>query len=243
MENMLKYDVSETSEYLDKTFSQGGQWEKNNGRNQTRRFAECFTQNTNIPFKEFSLLDVGCALGDAAPVFRKAYPEARLYGCDVSQVAIERCKKDHGNSAEFFKAGFEDISGLWDVIYCSNVLEHFEEYKKIASWLLNKCNILYIMAPFFELKKGKPLDPKGDTVHKVTLYKDSFDELFKQGLLSSPIRTTIIRCPGAWSPPLLKEISREIRRGLKMIFLRQYCPPRLRQIIYELINKNYRSNE
>lgn len=34
---------------------------------------------------------------------------------------------------EFFRAGFEDISGFRDAIYCSNVLEHFEKYTEIAS--------------------------------------------------------------------------------------------------------------
>jgi len=243
MEKLFKYDVSETSEYFDKAFSPGGQWETNNGRNQTRRFAECFVRNIKIPFEEFLLLDVGCVLGDAAPVLHKAYPKARLYGCDVSQVAIDRCKEDYGHIAEFFRAGFEDILGFWDMIYCSNVLEHFEEYKEIASWLLNKCNVLYIMTPFFELKNGQPLNPKVETGHKVTLYQNSFDEFYKQGFLSLPIKTKKIRCPKAWSPPLLKEISREIRRGIKMIIFRRYFPPRMRQIIYELRNKDYIQNE
>ncbi len=235
----VKYSVTETSEYFDKAFSEGGQWESNNGREQTRRFAECFVKYTKIPLDRFSLLDVGCALGDAMPVLRTTYPNARLYGCDVSRVAVDRCRKDYGEMAEFFRAGFEEISGTWDVIYCSNVLEHFEGYVEIASLLLAKCEILYIMTPYHELnKKGRPLDPGTETHHKVTFYEDSFGDLHKRRLISSPIRTRIIRCPGAWSPSLPKEISREIRRGIKMVFSRKYLPPRNRQIIYEIIKQS-----
>ena len=75
-------------------------------------------RNIKFPFEDFSLLDVGCALGDAVPVLHKSYPKARIYGCDVSEIGIDRCKKDHGHIAKFFKAGFEDISGFWDVIFC-----------------------------------------------------------------------------------------------------------------------------
>lgn len=79
--------------------------------------------------------------------------------------------------------------------------------------------------------------------HRVTLYKNSFDDFYENGLLSSRITTKIIRCPKAWSPPFLKEISREVRRGLKMMFLRTYLPPRGRQIIYEMRSRDYGDRE
>lgn len=234
MSETLQYDLTESADYLDKVFSEDGQFENKNGRFQTRRFAECFVRNVSISPNDFSLLDVGCALGDAIPVLHNAYPMARLAGCDLSGIAIERCTKDYGHLATFFRAGFEDMSGTWDIIYCSNVLEHFERYHEIAAWLLSKCRTLYVMTPYMELKNGLPIDPKASDGHKVTLDEHSFDSLYDEGLLADSIRTTIIRCPGAWSSPLWKESIRAAKRAALKILLNKHVPPKGRQIIYEL---------
>jgi hypothetical protein len=223
--------------HLDKVFREGGHWESSGGRKQTEGFARTFVRHMKIPMREFSLLDVGCALGDSLSVFRTAYPNSRLFGCDVSEVAIERCKAEHPY-AEFFKAGFAELSGFWDVIYCSNVLEHFQDYKTAASCLISKCRIAYIMVPYFELKDGKPLAPNGYGQHQVTFRKDSFDFLYQQGLLASPVKTKIVRSPH-FSPQLVTEIWREIRRAVKMAFHMRYIPPRDRQIIFELRNSSF----
>lgn len=87
---------------------------------------------------------------------------------------------------------------------------------------------------YYELKSGRSLDPRTDTGHNVTLYKNSFGELYEKGLLLAPMKTTIIRCPRALSVPLIKEGSREVRRAAKMICLRKYFPPQMRQMICEL---------
>jgi len=143
------------------------------------------------------MLDVGCALGDAIPVWRKKYPDAKLYGCDVCETAIERCQHEYGHIAKFFRASFEEITGFYDVIYCSNVLEHFEGYIEIAEHLLSLCRILYVMVPFNELREGKPLCPAPGKYHVTTFYTNSFDKLLERGK-ASRIETKIFSCPGAW---------------------------------------------
>ncbi len=220
---------------LDIAFCPGGPWEAKNGPRSTANFAKAFVKNVTIPFDNFTLLDVGCALGNAVPVFKEAYPNAKLYGCDVSDIALARCNLDYGHMASFFNAGFEELSGFWDVIYSCAVLEHFKDYQKVASCLVSRCKVAYIMVPYFELKHGVPLDATDD--HKVTFYKDSLDTLYEQGLLASPVKAKVIRCPKAWSPPLPKEILYEIRRAVKMASFRRYFPPKGRMIIYELHNK------
>jgi hypothetical protein len=237
MKQAVSCEAGWPSGHLDKVFLPGGHWESNGGRGQTAGFAKCFVKNVTIPLDDFSLLDVGCALGDASPVFKSAYPKARLFGCDVSEVAIERCKTDYGHIADFFKSGLEELSGSWDVIYCSNVLEHFREYMQAASWLVSKCRIAYIVTPYFELRDGRELTFSADGQHGVTFYRNSFDTLYEQGLISSPAISKVIRCPKVYSPPWPKEILRAIRRMGKMVFFRRYFPPKGRQIIYELHNK------
>src|SRR6185369_16317940 len=56
-------------------FAPGGGWEHNGGRRQTRIFAEQFTKRFAMRRdSSFSLLDVGCALGDALRHFAETYP-------------------------------------------------------------------------------------------------------------------------------------------------------------------------
>ena len=114
MGTILKYNISATLKHFDKAISPEGQRKTHEGCDQTRRFTECFVRNIKIPFDEFSLLDVGCALGDAVPVLHKSYPKVRIYGCDVSEIGIDRCKKDHGTLLNFSKRDSKiyQVSGM-----------------------------------------------------------------------------------------------------------------------------------
>lgn len=190
--------------HSEEAFVKGGSWERKRGRTQTRLFAECFHRYTKVPLiGSFSILDVGSALGDALPVWHRYYPAANLFGCDVAQVAVDRSVELYGNLARFFRAGFEEIQDTWDVIYCSNVLEHFEQHLEIARELLNHCTILYVMTPFAELRGRKPLTPKKGSFHVATFYKNTFDPLEKERIAKITYR--IVRCPITWSPMWIGE--------------------------------------
>lgn len=190
-------------------FAVGGQWEENGGRFQTRVFAENFTAHADILAQDvFSLLDVGCALGDALKHFSKEYPKASLYGVDFSNVAIERCKKEFDRLARFSTASIDDIEGQYDVIYCSNMLEHFADFDDKARKLATHCSRLCILVPFNELKNGLPLRPSATEHHQKTFYEDSFDFLVRDGL-ATRIRTAVFSCPGAWGWTLKSKIKQE----------------------------------
>jgi SAM-dependent methyltransferase len=217
----LKLQLSElnpnTRERSEFVFAEGGHWEKNTGRDQTRRFAEFFHQNVRIPWDSFSVLDVGCALGDALRVWHEKYPSAELYGCDVAETAARRCQERYGGIARFFRASFEELQGFWDVIYCSNVLEHFEQHVEIAEALLLRCKVLFVLSPFGELRDGNPLKPNGEEYHVATLYRDSFDALVRRDR-ASRIETLIMGCPGAWGLRRLQKI-----RWLVASVLKNHC--------------------
>src|SRR3954447_5926304 len=107
-----------TPEQWNTYFRPGGQWELNEGRKQTRLFAEYFHRAVRVPLAPgFSVLDMGCALGDALPIWHEHYPAARLYGCDYVPTSVERAREAYGNFATVFQAGWEDLRGSWDVIY------------------------------------------------------------------------------------------------------------------------------
>lgn len=95
-----KVERLESAGQWDQYFQSG--WEENDGRIQTRLFAESFEKNFHrIPFSCRSVLDCSCALGDSIPVLRRTFPEAELFGFDFSKVAIDLCNERFSKLAIF----------------------------------------------------------------------------------------------------------------------------------------------
>lgn len=138
-----------TKSYWDNRFS-SGDWELKKGRNQTEQFAISQIPKLKIP-KEFTgtILDFGCGLGDAFPIYKKAYPNARLIGLDISEEAIKKCKEKYSNIADFI-IGDYSITPKVDIIIASNVFEHLTDDISIAKHLLEKCQQLNIIVPYEE---------------------------------------------------------------------------------------------
>lgn len=175
-------------------------WERNRGRQQTWLFARYFLDTFRLPESTRTLLDVGCAMGDALPAFHARYPALELHGCDVSSAAIDQARACYGEIATFHVWGFEEIQGCFDVIYCSNTLEHFENYLNIARQLLTHCKRLYILVPYLELgENGRPLEPADGQWHVATFDAASFDPLMREAKVSR-IRHWLHPCPVAWGP-------------------------------------------
>ena len=160
----MSYNIN-TVEYWDARFA-SGDWEAKHGRWQTRSFAEKQVELLRLP-KTFdgSLLDFGCGLGDAVPVYRKRFPQADLFGCDHSKKAIELCREEYGNMAEFIHGDHDSIPSV-DVIISSNVLEHISNDQLIVEKLLHRCSELYVFVPYMQ----NPLPPE----HVNAYNKDTF---------------------------------------------------------------------
>ncbi len=191
---------SELKDYhwWERYFAPGGDWERFGGRQQTRIFAEQFLRRADLPRDgEFSLLDVGCALGDALELFAGTYPRAKLHGLDFSATAISRAKLVLGERARLAQGDIESVNGDFDFVYCSNTLEHFADFDRKARSLLRHCKRLFVMVPFHELLEGHPLQPAPTEHHQHTFERESFDFLVREGL-ASRVDTSIFACPGAW---------------------------------------------
>ncbi len=124
------------------------------GRKQTHEYANANVKmmNLNIEFNG-SILDFGCATGDSIPIYKKHFPNAKLYGVDIAKQAISVAIKNWGDIAEFYSLDYQNLPDKYNTIIASHVMEHLNEDKKIVIELLNKCNILYIFVPY----KEKPL--------------------------------------------------------------------------------------
>lgn len=201
--------------WWERYFAEGGDWERNGGRQQTRIFAEHFVVRAALGRdRPFTLLDAGCALGDALAVFGKAWPQAQLSGIDFSAVAIARARQSLPSSVQLHCGDLDTISGYHDAIFCSNTLEHFADFETRAARMLAHCRQLFVMVPFRELKHGRPLEPDPAEHHQHTFDRDSFDGLISSGL-AARIEAQVFACPGAWGwsrPQHLVQFAKNLAR-------------------------------
>jgi ubiquinone/menaquinone biosynthesis C-methylase UbiE len=214
-------------------FVEDGGWERNRGKTQTRMFAEAFCQHVRLDYAgTFTLLDVGCALGDALRAFHEHYPNAELHGIDISDVAISRCQAELGVQAQFSVGSIERLVQSFDVIYVSNVLEHFTDYKEKVRSLTKHCRRLCIMVPFNERCNGKPLMPDPNQHHQHTFQRNSFDYLVREGV-AKLVCPHVVSCPGAWGWTLRQKVKQELKNPIRWLLGR----PRsyeLLQVIFDI---------
>jgi len=221
-------------QWWDDYFSVGGGWEKNGGRRQTRIFAEQFTRRLEINrCASFSLLDVGCALGDALKHFSAVFPNASLHGIDFSETAIARCRDELKGAACLAVADIDSIAGHYDLIYCSNTLEHFPDYDGKARNLAHHCSRLCLLVPYEELQAGRPLRPSPSEHHQHTFYPHSYDFLLQEGLARN-ITTCTFACPGAWGWNARQRLKETLKNVFRPLVGRQQAREP-RQIFYDII--------
>jgi len=140
-------DNINTKQFWEANFQAGSHQAR---ENQTRQFAESQIKYFDIG-ADFSgtILDFGCALGDAIPVYRQAYPRAKLMGIDLSVTAIKACDEKFGDIATFISGDHKSVPKV-DVIIASNVFEHLSNDLEVARELLTRCGTLYIIVPYRE---------------------------------------------------------------------------------------------
>jgi SAM-dependent methyltransferase len=212
-----------TYNYWERRFSTGD-WEAKQGREQSTSFARKLVQYLGIPASfPGTILDFGCALGDAIPVYRAAYPFASLIGMDMSPTAIEKCKENHGHIAHFFRGDYRDVPDV-DVIIASNIFEHLTNDVDIALHLLTKCSDLYIMVPYKEM-----IWPGGEHINAYD--EKSFSQL-------DPLRHVVLTCKG-WSQrgwDLWFNV--HAKNILRLLLGRPTVRPR-RQILFHFVRRSH----
>jgi hypothetical protein len=217
MANRLGYDVEVNSEqYWNFRFG-SGDWSAKGGLSQTAAFAKSQVRRFQLG-SDFrgSLCDFGCGAGDSFPVYRDAFPNARLFGVDFSRDAIDLCQARFGELATFI-CGDPSVVPECDVIVCSNVLEHIGDDLETAALLQSRCKKLFVIVPYRE----SPLCEE---------HRRAYDDRSFQSL--HPIRTEIFDSPG-WSDNGWKGFVRV--HGLNPLRFLMGRPVRRRrfQILYE----------
>jgi SAM-dependent methyltransferase len=141
-------------------------WEKGiNGNYQTAHFISQVLANIDMRHYEKldsakRLLDYGCAMGQAAKILGALFPKLKILCYDKSDYAMEKIKE---NSLEVISSMPKKLRDEFDVIYCSNTIEHFDN--------LNLCEfeakeMTIFLVPYDQNLQGWPGEPvpeKGNT--------------------------------------------------------------------------------
>lgn len=203
-----------TRSYWEGRFS-SGDWEEKQGRLQTQGFA--LSQVKLFPMgRAFDgvLVDFGCGLGDAIPVYRQRYPSAKLIGVDFSSSAIDKCREMYGSQAAFISGSIDDVP-LADVIVASNVLEHITNDLAVVSELQTKCKLLIVIVPY----KEDPLCSEHIRAYDESYFLNHGQQRFK-----------VFHAKG-WSEFGRGLVSLYVRNSLRFL-MRRGVRRRRRQIIY-----------
>lgn len=74
------------------------------------------------------ILEYGCGIGRNLIFLQRYFPEARIFGCDISQESLEIAKKNE--FAKLYRLGFDEIKENFDLIFISCVFHHIEPIKR-----------------------------------------------------------------------------------------------------------------
>jgi SAM-dependent methyltransferase len=170
-------------------------WVSNGGRLQTSLFATGFAL-LDLKFEPSpeSILDFGCGLGDAAPVLAMRFPRAKLFMHDLSKEAGEVARASNAAIAELLE---QPDGRKFDLVYCSNVVEHMTDPPALCRLLLSLAKRhVVIQAPYKELHAdGTLITP----THRKGEHVQTIDEKLIEGLEGlARWRVVRTRIPVAW---------------------------------------------
>src|SRR5260370_9869512 len=189
-------------------------WIAKGGRLQTSFFAELCVRELpewfvdEIRSRRFSIFDYDCAVGDALPVWQRAFPDAVIRGGGVAQVGLGLARALHPDF-EFADVNAIDQSAtVADLVYCSNTLEHFENWRQVLDRLARHAKeYVVVVVPFEEEDR---IDG-----HAVTFEFDSLPARLPAG--RRPLRPSIVHAAAApdtqWNGLQLIAIYGKKRRG------------------------------
>ena len=94
-------------------------------RHHRRIFSEIFRK---LPESEIqTIADIGCGEGSNLYFLRSQFPQAQLFGFDISKTAIEVAKQNVNAEFDLLDIQREIPKQKFDLVFCSDVVEHIED--------------------------------------------------------------------------------------------------------------------
>lgn len=131
-------------------------WEANFGKEQTRHFMEALVNNLPgtisswLADSSLDVLDWGCALGQGVEVLGGLCRSSRITGLDCSAEAIGKAQNLYPQF-EWCCSESGAIPRMFDVVVCSNCLEHFDDpFAQLALQLESTRYLSMVLVPFNE---------------------------------------------------------------------------------------------
>lgn len=125
-----------------------------------------------------TLVDVGCGDGYLLYSLAQKHKHAKLYGLDLTQKRIMTTKK-HVPSAYLLCSDIQLLpfsDNSFDIVICSEVLEHLPDYKKTLNELFRITKNRLIITVPNEQPLTKVFCPKCKTIHYLDGHLHSFSE-------------------------------------------------------------------
>jgi len=129
--------------------------------------------------KSNSILDFGCGSGELSYFIKKEYKSNTITGVETSDMAVNVASFLYSSEGiNFLLINPEDnISsiGNFDLVICSQVLEHFKDPYKIIDKILNISEFAIIIVPYNQLSLGK-YEKEGGLEHVYSFTEKSFNK-------------------------------------------------------------------
>ena len=146
--------MTNSDKYWDDLFSDNEQNKKR--AEQTRFFVELAINNMpqwvneDIRDNALSICDAGCAEGVGTKILQEQFDTSAVMGVDFSENAVNAAKSNYCE-CEFAVENVKNMERQFDVVFSSNVLEHFSESEKVMNHLIH-CSKAYciFLLPFRE---------------------------------------------------------------------------------------------
>jgi glycosyltransferase involved in cell wall biosynthesis len=142
-------------------------WMSQGGRQQTAFFAELCVRELPqwlidvVRADRSSIFDYGCAVGDALPVWQRIFPDSVVGGGDVAQVGLGLARAIYPQFVFTDVSAVASAAPLADLVYCSNTLEHFADWRDVLDRLAHRAGRYIVVAVPFE--EEDPIDEHAAT--------------------------------------------------------------------------------
>jgi SAM-dependent methyltransferase len=140
--------------------------ENPNKWNTPRRINFMINELKKLNFEPKTILDYGCGLGFALEQFGNWFPEADLYGIELSKVGADLSAERNPKARITSEDEFEDIK-TFDLIACLGVAEHVEDLEPFFLDLKSRLNPNGLL--YFEVPHNLVYSPGAHTYRRLTV--------------------------------------------------------------------------